>query len=161
MHLRTLLSGTLAALLLSGAASAAREVDTDRRLFPLPAASGFLPGLFGSGEEKQQPVVVAQASDPRVVALEEQIRSLNGTVEELNFQILQLQEQLRKMQEDNEFRFQELEKRSQAGGGQKQRVASAEPAKPRDAGDQPAAATGSVEDIIAGETTAATPRPKR
>jgi len=157
MHLRKLLSGTLAALLLSVGASAAREVDTDRRLFPLPAASGFLPGLFGSGEEKPQPVVVAQASDPRVVALEEQIRSLNGTVEELNFQILQLQEQLRKTQEDNEFRFQELEKRSEAGGGPKQRVAASEPARSRDAGDQPAAAGGSVEDIIAGETTAATP----
>ncbi len=40
-----------------------------------------------------------------------------GTIEELNFQVLQMQEQMRKMQEDNEFRFQELEgKRSDAGG---------------------------------------------
>jgi tol-pal system protein YbgF len=63
------------------------------------------------------PVQLAQASDPRVTALEEQVRQLNGTIEELNFLILQMQEQLRKMQEDNEFRFQELEgKRSQANG---------------------------------------------
>ena len=34
---------------------------------------------------------------------------MNGTIEELNFQVLQMQEQIRKMQEDNEFRFQELE----------------------------------------------------
>ena len=54
-------------------------------------------------------VQLVQSSDPRVVALEEQVRSLNGKLEELNFLILQTQEQLRKQQEDNEFRFQELE----------------------------------------------------
>src|SRR5690606_29756540 len=59
----------------------------------------------------------AQTSDPRVAQLEEQVRQLTGTLEELNFQILQMQDQLRRMQEDNEIRFQELEqKRSDAGG---------------------------------------------
>ncbi len=57
-------------------------------------------------------VVLAQSSDPRVVQLEEQVRQLNGRIEELNFLVLQMQEQLRRMQEDNDFRFQELE-----GGG--------------------------------------------
>ena len=52
---------------------------------------------------------VAQAADPRVYQLEEQVRSLNGKVEELTFQLLELQEQLRRNQEDNEFRFQQLE----------------------------------------------------
>ena len=42
------------------------------------------------------------------------MRKLNGTIEELNFQVLQMQEQMRKMQEDNEFRFQELEGKGQA-----------------------------------------------
>lgn len=51
----------------------------------------------------------AQVADPRVAQLEEQVRRLSGLVEELNFQILQMQDQLRRMQEDNEFRFQELE----------------------------------------------------
>ena len=50
----------------------------------------------------------------RVQRLEEQIRQLTGRVEEMSFQLLQMQEQLRKTQEDNEFRFQELE-----GGGKK------------------------------------------
>ncbi len=50
----------------------------------------------------------------RVQQLEEQLRQLNGRVEEMSFQLLQMQEQLRKAQEDNEFRFQELE-----GGGKK------------------------------------------
>lgn len=45
----------------------------------------------------------------RVQQLEEQLRQLNGRVEEMSFQLLQMQETLRKAQEDNEFRFQELE----------------------------------------------------
>ncbi|WP_245411749.1 tol-pal system protein YbgF [Phyllobacterium leguminum] len=69
----------------------------------------------------------AQGADPRVSQLEEQVRSLTGKLEELNFQILQMQEQMRKVQEDNEFRFQELEKskRSDAGSRQDRAVASA------------------------------------
>ncbi|QKV20455.1 tol-pal system protein YbgF [Oricola thermophila] len=52
---------------------------------------------------------VAQVTDPRVYALEEQMRQLNGRIEELTFQMLELQEQLRRMQQDYEFRFQQLE----------------------------------------------------
>jgi tol-pal system protein YbgF len=57
------------------------------------------------------PVILAQASDAEVQVqqLQEQLRQLNGRVEEMSFQLLQMQEQLRKTQEDNEFRFQELE----------------------------------------------------
>jgi TolA-binding protein len=58
-------------------------------------------------------------TDPRVTQLEEQVRRLAGTVEELNFQILQMQDQLRRMQEDYEFRFQELEEGGVSGGGQR------------------------------------------
>lgn len=54
-------------------------------------------------------IILAQATDPRVVQLEEQVRQMTGQIEELNFLLLQMQEQLRKMQEDNDFRFQELE----------------------------------------------------
>ncbi|MEO0543927.1 MAG: tetratricopeptide repeat protein [Pseudomonadota bacterium] len=55
----------------------------------------------------------AQIVDPRVLQLEEQLRQLNGRIEELNFQLLQMQEQLRRQQEDNEFRLQQLEDREQ------------------------------------------------
>jgi tol-pal system protein YbgF len=56
------------------------------------------------------PVVKVQSADVgRVGQLEEQIRSLNGRIEEMSFQLLQMQEQIRKFQEDNEFRFQDLE----------------------------------------------------
>ena len=54
-------------------------------------------------------IILVQATDPRVVQLEEQVRQMTGQIEELNFLLLQMQEQLRKMQEDNDFRFQELE----------------------------------------------------
>lgn len=52
----------------------------------------------------------------RIMQLEETVRTLNGQIEELRFQVLQMQENLRKMQEDNEFRFQELEDQSDASG---------------------------------------------
>jgi len=59
----------------------------------------------------------------RVQQLEEQLRQLNGKVEEMSFQLLQMQETLRKAQEDNEFRFQELE-----GGKTKKKSAVEQPA---------------------------------
>lgn len=122
MYFRSILSGTLAVLLLSGAAFArdnSTVVPTNAGIqsvaVPMPKA-GIL-GVFGARETGL--VQVAQAGDPRVTTLEEQVRTLNGTIEELNFQVLQMQEQMRKMQEDNEFRFQEMEgkKRSDAGTG--------------------------------------------
>jgi len=169
MHFRSILGGTLAVMLLSVPAVHARDAaSTSPRDNPQSASSPRfgaqgvpvphigLPGVFESGD--QQPIRLAQVqSDPRVVALEEQIRALNGTMEELNFQILQLQEQIRKMQEDNEFRFQELEKRSDARGP-KENGAVAE--KPVDGGtaDRPVkqadgAAPASVEDIIVSDQT--------
>ncbi|WOC16530.1 tol-pal system protein YbgF [Pseudochrobactrum sp. MP213Fo] len=59
----------------------------------------------------------AQVNDQRVNQLQEQVRDLSGKVEEMNFQILQMQEQMRKIQEDNEFRFEELEKKKKADAG--------------------------------------------
>ncbi len=76
-------------------------------------------------------ILVAQ--DQSAVQLQETIRQLNGKVEELTFQILQMQEQMRKMQEDNEFRFQELEKSKQGM------------AKPSDSGNDVAAAPAADE----------------
>ena len=72
--------------------------------------------------ETQEPVRLAQVDDTtyRMGQLEERIRLLNGQLEEMNFMMLQMQEQMRQMQEDNEFRFQELEgsgNRSQAKPG--------------------------------------------
>lgn len=82
-------------------------------LFPL--ANGFLPAQSDRAEKGN--VILAQAMDPRVGQLEEQIRSLNGRIEEMSYQLLQMQEQLRKTQEDNEYRFQDLESGKSGGSG--------------------------------------------
>ncbi|MCF3638385.1 tol-pal system protein YbgF [Rhizobium sp. TRM95111] len=79
-------------------------------------ANGFLPAHSRTAEKGD--IVLAQATDVRIGQLEEQIRSLNGRIEEMSFQLLQMQEQLRKAQEDNEFRFQDLEKGAGATSGQ-------------------------------------------
>lgn len=75
-----------------------------------PPLGGKQAETAGSAGERP-PVHLVQAVDAsRVTQLEEEIRSLNGRIEEMSFQLLQMQEQIRKFQEDNEFRFQELEK---------------------------------------------------
>ncbi|KQO76004.1 tol-pal system protein YbgF [Rhizobium sp. Leaf262] len=77
------------------------------------AVSGPLFGWGGgssTSNPQNAPVVNVQANETyRVQQLEEQIRQLNGRIEEMSFQLLQMQETIRKAQEDNEFRFQELE----------------------------------------------------
>ena len=144
-----LVLGLMAAPLLFSAAPASALTGHD------PASGqevALLNGLFErhapAPRQGRADVQLAQAGDPRVQALEEQVRSLNGKLEELNFLILQTQEQLRKQQEDNEFRFQELEGGSGGGG--------AKPAKksdilPTDTGTQ----TASVPPLATPETPAA------
>lgn len=102
---------------------------------PLSAlTSGFLPVQnehAGKGN-----VVLAQAMDPRVGPLEEQIRTLNGRIEEMSYQLLQMQEQIRKAQEDNEYRFQDLE--SGKGGAKGKSGALDKPVDGGSAGQQTA-----------------------
>jgi tol-pal system protein YbgF len=81
------------------------------------AEAGSLFGLHFGRDANQNaspsaPVVNVQSggAEVRIQQMEDQMRQLNGRIEEMSFQILQMQEQLRKTQEDNEFRFQQLEK---------------------------------------------------
>lgn len=94
----------------------------------------------------QAPIVNVQSSDAevRVQQLEDQMRQLNGRVEEMSYQLLQMQETIRKAQEDNEFRFQQLEKRggsapASSGGTMKKSEA-----------DVPAQGNGGQQDDVAG-----------
>ncbi len=151
MHLRKILSGTLAALLLFGAAAMASEAGPaaapERGGFNFRLPGVELPSLFGSGREEGS---YQLAPSGGLTALEEQIRALNGKVEELNFQILQMQEQIRKQQEDNEFRLQQLEeggqKRTDAGNSGTS-VAGA-PSAPETTTSGDVAGGSTVEDII-------------
>jgi tol-pal system protein YbgF len=129
------ITGALVLLLLTGTAAMASDGVAAPRSgahSAAPIRHSGLPGVFE--DDPETPLLVAQAADPRVTNLEEQIRKLSGTIEELNFQVLQMQEQMRKMQEDNEFRFQELEGRGQAGAGaNKKSDATTEPVKDKTA----------------------------
>lgn len=133
MLLRTHLSGlAIAALSLAAAAGAGHA-----------AIQSHLPGtpVHDGRNHLPAPVILAQASDPRLIGLEEEIRRLNGRLEDLNFQMLQMQDQLRRMQEDYEFRFQELEgRRSDAGASPPARNAGqAAPSAPAGTGEPPRA----------------------
>ncbi|MBO0664055.1 tol-pal system protein YbgF [Jiella sp. MQZ9-1] len=80
--------------------------------------------LYGRAQDnapRRAPVQLAQAGDAlvRLNQLEDEVRQLNGKVEDLRFQLLQAEENMRKYREDTEFRFQQLE-----GGGGKTPAAS-------------------------------------
>ncbi|MFB9981885.1 tol-pal system protein YbgF [Mesorhizobium kowhaii] len=114
MHLRSVLSGTLALLLLSGVTALAGTGQSTDSGFSFHLPSIELPSLFGQKKKPDQ-VQLVQSDGTAVTGLEEQLRQMNGKIEELNFQVLQMQEQIRKQQEDNEFRFQQLEGGTQGG----------------------------------------------
>lgn len=163
MHLRTILSGTLAAFLASAIAAPAANLaggEPARGGFSFHLPSFGLPDLFPSNKARQ--TQLAQSSPAGMTGLEDQVRQLNGKIEELNFQILQMQEQMRKQQEDNEFRFQQLEgggggqapqKKSDASGAGNKAVASApasQGSSGQDSSGQEASASSSdpVGDVI-------------
>ncbi|URK87062.1 tol-pal system protein YbgF [Rhizobium sp. RCAM05350] len=77
----------------------------------MPLSALFNRAIHGEAQSPgKAPLLKVQSSEVgRIGQLEEQIRSLNGRIEEMSFQLLQMQEQIRKFQEDNEFRFQDLE----------------------------------------------------
>lgn len=73
-------------------------------------------------------------SSVRLDEMEERLRALTGNIEQLSYQVRELQDQIRRMQEDNEYRFQQLE-----GGGK--------PGKRSDAG-QPEPPAGKLADSV-------------
>jgi tol-pal system protein YbgF len=100
----------LSALLLTGSALA-----QDRN-----SSGNFLDNLFGRGESQNQSRQDAQPpsggrvaqSDPgdlsvRLDRMENALRQLTGTIEQLQFRNQQLEIQLKRMQDDTEYRFQQ------------------------------------------------------
>lgn len=148
MYFRSILSGTLAVLILSSAAAFASgaESSTKEGGFSLRLPTINLPGVFS--EKKTDHVQLAQAGGG-TTELQEQLRQMNGKLEELNFQVLQMQEQIRKQQEDNEFRLQQLEQGAPAGQKKSDAGDSGTSVAQAPATAAPAPATGqSVEDVI-------------
>jgi tol-pal system protein YbgF len=111
--------------------------------FVEPATAGF----FSSSPSPIPPASVpgaapvpAQYADPaqqmiRIDNLENSVRQLNGRIDELTHQIQVLQNLLQRAQEDNEFRFKQLE------GGKPQKRSDAGPAAAPPAMTAPPAAT--------------------
>lgn len=110
-----------------------------------PAAAGF----FSSQPLPPAAAVrTAQYVDPaqqmvRIDNLESQVRQLTGRIDELNHQIQMLQSLLKRAQEDNEFRFQQLE------GGKPRKSSDAgpalAPAQPAQTAAAPAGSSFSVD----------------
>jgi tol-pal system protein YbgF len=111
--------------------------------WPMVAAAqggNFIDNLFNRGApQAQQPPAgpqMAQADSndvsTRIDRIENALRQLTGTVEELQHQNQQLQMQLQRMQSDTEYRFQQLGSRGEppAAGAPPQQEAPAAPVGP-------------------------------
>ncbi|MCC2112059.1 MAG: tol-pal system protein YbgF [Hyphomicrobiales bacterium] len=99
------------------------------------------------------PVVVAQSDSAiadlsiRIDRLESQMRQQTGQFEEILFKLQRLEEQLRRMQDDNEFRFQELE----SGIGKRKRSAVEPPPSSTGTTSGRAVSSGSTGQSAGGE----------
>ncbi len=85
--------------------------------FSLPKLFQGQPTVAQQPSAQERPVILAQSDPVRMQQIQEEMRQLNGRIEEMSYQLLQMQEQLRKTQEDNEFRFQDLEKKKRSDLG--------------------------------------------
>jgi tol-pal system protein YbgF len=89
---------------------------------PIAANAGWWTNSLGAkpavSETSQRPLFPVQFPEgvpERFNRIEAQMRTLTGQVEELTHELRQLQDQLTRMQEDNEFRFRDLEGAGSSG----------------------------------------------
>ena len=102
----------LALPLLAGAAAAQEQRSSGSFLDNL-FSRGERPGQQREGDQNQTPQPRVAQTDPgdissRVDRIEAALRQLTGTIEELQHQNQMLQMQLKRMQDDTEYRFQQL-----------------------------------------------------
>jgi tol-pal system protein YbgF len=136
-------AGALAAVVLSGAATGAAAPSAQAPMASGALAPSMTPfGIDAADAAPAAPVRVHLAQSREVAQinvrldqLEEQMRVLTGQVEALQFQLSQLQALIERMQQDYEFRFQELEG---TGGGTTQTP----PPSGGASGDQPTSSIG-------------------
>src|SRR5262245_65459904 len=117
---RTLLSFASAATILASALLMAGTSVAQER----GSSGNFLDNLFNRGEQRQAPPQQAQSGrmaqdDPgdlsvRLDRMENALRQLTGTIENLQYRNQQLEMQLKRMQDDTEYRFQQLGSRGSA-----------------------------------------------
>lgn len=131
-RLKPSLAATLAAVTLAGALLAPGVAVAQAR------DNSFLDNLFSRGESGQQQQPAAQpgrgapADDSEMIVrldrMESALRQLTGTLEQLQFRNQQLEMQLKRLQEDSEYRFQQLGSRGGATPGAVPQVAPRGPA---------------------------------
>jgi tol-pal system protein YbgF len=132
-RLKPSLAATLAAVTLTGALLAPGVAVAQAR------DNSFLDNLFNRGEsgQQQQPAPQpgrggAPADDSGMIVrldrMESALRQLTGTLEQLQFRNQQLEMQLKRLQEDSEYRFQQLGSRGNATPGAVPQVAPRGPA---------------------------------
>ena len=107
------------------------------------------PGFAQSKEDAQ--VIV------RIQQLEDQVRTLTGQVEGLQFQLTQMQELIQKQNDDNEFRFQQLEGGGGKGGAGKKTEAATQPGGETPSGALPQAPEGAQTTTPPTDTSALPP----
>lgn len=123
------LAATLGVALLAAAPASAGLFGSD----PVPPA-----GIPGQQDAAQQAV--------RMDNMEQQMRQLNGRIDELTHQIQQLQNLLQRAQEDNEFRLKQLE------GGKGQKRSDVAPPAAAPAANQAASTGAPMDSVGEGET---------
>ncbi len=147
-RIRTAALAALAVLLLAGAAAAQEQ----------RSSGGFLDNLFSRGEppSQQRPADQRQVdqhqvaqTDPgdlsvRLDRMESALRQLTGTLEQLQYRNQQLEMQLKRMQDDTEYRFQQLGSKGGLPAGAAPRAMS--PPGPVNA--PPAAMPGNRSDVF-------------
>lgn len=122
---------TSGVLLTSGASAAPGMLASQLKAIAGP--SDVLRVQWGA----QQPSSDADAA-VRMNRLENQLRQLNGTIEQLQNQIRVMQEQQRRFQQDTEFRFQEMQPQQRAPQPRPQpRGEAPQPAPGRDVASEP------------------------
>ena len=112
--------------------------------FAVVLAMSFLAPQMASAQSKSEAQLIV-----RMQELEDQVRTLTGQVEGLQFQLTQMQELIQKMQDDNEFRFQQLE----GGAGKKTDAAT------QSGGVTPPGALPQAPDVGTQTTSDAVPTP--
>ena len=103
--------------------------------FGIVLVTGVFAPEFVFAQSKQEAQLTV-----RVQELEDTVRTLTGQVEGLQFTLTQMQEQLQKMNDDNEFRFQQLE--GGKGGAPKKTDAATQPGGATPTGALPQAQAG-------------------
>jgi tol-pal system protein YbgF len=103
-------------------------------------SSGLFDNMFNRGEQPAQRKDVAQADSAdmavRLDRMENALRQLTGTLEQLQYRNQQLETQLKRMQDDTEYRFQQLGSKGAAGAPPR----TTQPSAPVNNGPAPATA---------------------